>query len=106
MEPTPELIEKICQIVRQGNDFETACLAHEIDSETIAEWEKFLSYPKTPWENFNNKLKFARAQFAVIMTSRIVAEGGAQGAKWLLERNEKRNAGPVAISGGGQFDGF
>lgn len=86
MEPTPEIIEQICQIVRMGLDFRTACLTHSVDSETISEWQENIRTEKgEPWKTFRQNLEFAEAQCRTILIQRILAEGGGNGAKFILQ---------------------
>jgi len=81
--PSPDLVAKICKVVRGGHDFRTACLSHCIDSETISGWERMLE--SGLWKDFKNQVEFAEAQCRVILTHRILAEGGGNGARFVLQ---------------------
>lgn len=84
-EPTHELIDQICSIVRMGLDFRTACLTHSIDSDTVKEWTKNLESGQSEiWAEFKRQLEFAEAQCRTILIQRILAEGGGNGARFIL----------------------
>jgi len=74
---TPEIIAKICSMIRCGVDYDTAAVAIGSDKNDADEWKKDQAMQKAVLE--------ATAQCEVLMLQKIVAEGGATGAKWILE---------------------
>jgi len=87
MIPSDDKIDQICAIVRMGLDFRTACLTHSIPSETITEWAECISKDDSAaiWQKFKQNLEYAEAQCRVLLLQRIIAEGGANGARYVLQ---------------------
>ena len=72
------LIERICSFVRVGTDPETACIAAGVKKEDADELIKI----------HQREISRAAAQFVVLSCNRIMSEGGASGAKYLLQQSK------------------
>nr|MBC8360927.1 hypothetical protein [Candidatus Desulfatibia profunda] len=84
----PEKVQEICGYVRTGVDFITAAIATGF---TVDQSEDLHSkIDGDPQENFYIEFKAAvvraMAHFEILQLQRIIQEGGASGAKWILEK--------------------
>lgn len=75
------LTEKICSFLRTGASAEDACLSAGLDKADVEKWLDDHTY----W------VDRAQAQFRVLACNCLMTEGGAAGAKYLLENFVPRN---------------
>ncbi len=88
---TPELADKLCQLVEEGLPMSRAAEHEGIDYSTLKRWQRRKG---EPYEGFCASLKRAKAasQAASIRTIRMGAQGW-QGEAWYLERSDPKNWG-------------
>ena len=70
------LIERICSFIRVGASPNDAIIAAGVESSKVDEVLSCADY----------EIKRATAQFVVLSCNRIMSEGGASGAKYLLSK--------------------
>lgn len=86
-----DLIDKITGYMRVGADYMLASAACGIPEVVAAKWlsEAELAYKKNEnsiYRRLYEGIRTSKAHCEVIMLQRLAAEGGASGAKWLLEK--------------------
>ncbi len=92
----PELVIEICGHIRIGVTFEVAALAVGLSVDQITEIVPVLRDAESGYyKDLSDNIKKAMAQFEIMQLMKINAEGGASGAKWLLERTMPEKWGPV-----------
>ena len=69
-------LERVCSFLRAGSPPPQACLAAGMAKEEVAPWLEANRY----W------VERAQAQFIVLACNKMMTEGGANGARYLLER--------------------
>jgi len=84
----PERVQEVCGYIRAGVDFITASIAAGL---TVDQAESLNSQIEgDPKDDFFISLKAAVvravAHFEILQLQRIIQEGGASGAKWILEK--------------------
>ena len=84
----PEKVQEVCGYIRAGVDFITASIAAGL---TVEQAEDLNSQIEgDPKDDFFISLKAAViravAHFEILQLQRIIQEGGASGAKWILEK--------------------
>ena len=84
-------LKQIYKIINTGCEIETALVAlgMPVDDMPVI-YARLENPPDQWWREFKLDLDRARAQSRVIMYQRIYSEGGFTGAKFLLERMERR----------------
>lgn len=105
---SPEIQERICNLLRVGNTVETAAGAAGIAPETFYDWmrrgERKGSREKK-YRDFKSAVEQARAEAEATLVTRIskaAANGSWQAAGWLLERRApERWAKPTERRNGG-----
>lgn len=93
-ELTEEKVQTICGYIRSGIDLVQAAVVTGFSLDEALEFEKKLAIPETKIEKeIKNDIIRAVAHFEILQIQRIIQEGGASGAKWILERrlSEKYN---------------
>ena len=71
------IIERVCSFIRVGASPKNAIVAAGIKEENVADFI----------DNADYEIKRATAQFIVLSCNRIMSEGGASGAKYLLQQS-------------------
>lgn len=104
---SPEMVQEICGYVRTGVDFITAAIAAGLSMEQAESLHS--SIDGDPEDTFFVVIKadFVRAvaHFEILQLQRIIQEGGASGAKWILEKRLPRRYGKQRkyLPGAGDF---
>lgn len=89
-------ITEICGHIRMGVNLETALSAYGFTTTQIATIKSnLLTLKDNAYIDFSECIKKAQSQFEVMQLMKINAEGGAGGAKWLLERAMPKKWGGV-----------
>lgn len=84
---TEEEIQTICGYIRTGIDFVQAAVAFGFSYKKAQKYQKRIANPKTKNDRIvRDDVIRAIAQFEILQLQRIIQEGGASGAKWILER--------------------
>jgi len=84
--PNDEIISQITGYMRVGAGYTLAATACGIDDTTAKAWlEKAQEAKDGIYKQFHDAIRVARAQAEVIALQRLAAEGGASGAKTVLE---------------------
>lgn len=82
-----EKIQEICGYIRIGASFATSILTAEFTEDEGREIQNKINKAKTGfWKNFGDDIKRAYAQFEILQLQRVIQDGGASGAKWILEK--------------------
>jgi hypothetical protein len=84
-------ILRIAGLVRAGAEYSLAIAAIGIPERQAAEWQALAvsageKNEEGPYLDLYNAVREATAQCEVIALQRILTEGGASGARWLLEK--------------------
>jgi transposase len=86
---TPEIQERICQLIRAGNTVEIASEASGITPTTFYNWMQKGADGRQPYADFSKAIEQVRAEAEAILVGRIqrAAQSGSwRAATWLLER--------------------
>ncbi len=95
---SPDLISKIGNIVRLGISYSDACVSLLIDPSKAMEWAmEGEKAAEGLYRDLFVEVHQAMAQTKVLAYQRIWAEGGAQGAKWVLQQIEKRDTKSLPV---------
>lgn len=82
-----EQIQTICGYIRSGIDFVQAAVVVGFSLEEATKFEQKFATPTTENEKeIRDDIIRAAAHFEILQIQRIIQEGGASGAKWILER--------------------
>ena len=85
--PSEELIEHISAYLRVGADYLLATAACGVPEQKAIEWQsKAASAKDGIYQDLHETIRSSSAHAEVIALQRLAAEGGAAGAKWLLEK--------------------
>ncbi len=88
---TPELADKLCDLVRGGLPLSKAAEHEGISYRTLCRWQK---REDGAYAGFCHSLKRARAEAQVLWVGAIArGEDGWQSRAWLLERSDPKNWG-------------
>jgi hypothetical protein len=95
-DPDDPVIEKIFAYIRVGADFVVALRACGISEAKIVEWQKKMEGAADLGESDQYRKLYeavlqAEALAQIIALQRLSAEGGASGAKWLIEKLSKKS---------------
>jgi len=97
-DPNPETTTKICSFIRSGATYDIAAVAAGISPEVAQAWQARAETAKSGlYFEFAEDILRAVAQFEVVQIQRINAEGGAAGARWLLEKTLPKKYGKQAV---------
>jgi len=98
---TPELIEKICALVRTNNYIETAAAYNNVSKETLYAWlRRGQRQRHSIYGEFSDAVGKALAQGEIFDVSRITSAaltGNWKAAAWRLERKFRERWGPPAM---------
>lgn len=84
---TPELQDRICNLIRAGHYFNTAAMACGVGESTFQEWKRKGAAAKGGmFREFWLAVKEAEGQSEMVLVDRILKEGGAKGALEILKR--------------------
>lgn len=84
---TPEVQDKICNLIRAGHYFNTAAAASGVHPKTFQEWKAKGEVAKGGlYREFWHAVKEAEGQSELLLVDRILKEGGAKGALEVLKR--------------------
>jgi hypothetical protein len=83
---TPDLQDRICQLIAAGNTIEVSAQAAGIAERTFHDW---MARDRAPFLAFQEAVDKAHAESEAILVSRVAAaarNGSWQASSWLLER--------------------
>ena len=83
---TPDLQDRICQLIAAGNTIEVSAQAAGIGVQTFYDW---IGRDRAPFPAFREAVDKAHAESEAILVSRVAAaarNGSWQASSWLLER--------------------
>lgn len=85
---SPEMVQEICGYVRTGVDFITAAIAAGLPMERAEALHSAIDGDPEDvfFADIKASLVRAVAHFEILHLQRIIQEGGASGAKWILEK--------------------
>jgi len=86
---TPEMQERICRILREGNTRRTAAALVGIDEETFRRWMYLGERGREPYRAFYAAVKNAEeeaVQSRIAVIQKAAQDGNWQAAAWWLER--------------------
>lgn len=95
-DPDDAIIEKMFSYIRVGAEFVVAARACGVNEQTIKDWK--LKMAQAPTEHQGQYYKLheaviqAEAIAQIIALQRLSAEGGAAGAKWLIEKMAQKTS--------------
>lgn len=90
---TKEQVQEICGYIRVGASFDVALAAADVRDDPYELWERMKEAEEGFLWEFHHAVKRAMAHFEIMQLQRIVSEGDAAGAKWILERALSRKWG-------------
>ena len=109
--PTEDIISQLSGYMRVGASYELATAACGIPEKTAVEWltlaqEAYKADEDNLYHDFYEAIRVASAQAEVIALQRLSAEGGAAGAKTVLEIVNPDKYGKQAVKKAKAKGGF
>lgn len=86
---TPELTERVCELIEKGLPYTLVCEAVGINESTFYDWIKKGEIGKKGYTDFSERVSKSKANYALICLERVnkyADNGSAFCATWLLER--------------------
>ena len=97
IEISVEQVREVCGYMRAGATFDIALAAAGIREDPHVLWARMKSADSGFFYEFFHDVRKAAAHFEILQLQRIIGEGSAAGAKWILERSMSKKWGRVSL---------